>query len=757
LLSVPAISFIVPSCHLTPSGASKKARNRPSYDRSVVNVEAFKAAARAAIVIPSVFAFASTVIGRPQVALFAAFGSFAMLVLVEFGGRRRARLAAYAGFAAAGAGLITLGTLCSRTSWLAAGAMAVVAFVILFSGGFSGYLAAAANGAMLLFVLPANLPAPNSSIPDRLLGWVLAAGVGTAAVVFLWPPRRRADLRHAAAGALRSAIELIEAEPSELTARSQAAHEASRRLTDRFLGSQHRPTGPTDATAALAALPDELGWLLSFLAPTGTEGAPRPRSGSDTEGEALRQAVAVLRASADRLDGGSATADFDGLDRAQHDLVVSLKERLSDLTWSDDRSALPPELVRAFKVRAAAAGARQLAVQAMAATAGNHPPDDHADAPAHPSLVAVEQVASEHATVRSVWLQNSLRGAVALAVAVFVAQSSGVQHSFWIVLGTLSVLRSNALGTGWSILTALAGTAAGIVVGAAIVVGIGTHHGALWAVLPLAILLASYAPRAISFAAGQAAFTVVLLILFNLIQPVGWRVGVVRIEDVAIGFAVSLGVGLLFWPRGASATLNSNLAEAYARGADYVAAALHELLGSAEPETARRFAGGLDASIHRLDDAFRQYLVERSATWTNAEDVAALVNGATRVRRVAQSLAALSATPDPTTLRRCGVHVDPEVDAMRAWFVAFGHTIADHGDVTAPHLRDGDGRRALFECARAAAAGDAPAKRASLTLLWAVEHLEVLRQLESHLAARANAVNAAGQPRAARLRFRLAS
>jgi uncharacterized membrane protein YccC len=723
----------------------------------VVNVDAFKAAARAAIVIPSVFAFASTVIGRPQVSLFAAFGSFALLVLVEFGGPWRARLAAHAGFAAAGAGLIALGTLCSRDSWLAAGTMAVVAFVILFSGGFSGYLAAAANGAMLLFVLPANVPAPNSAIPDRLLGWALAAGVGTTAVLLLWPPRRRAGLRRAAAGAVRSVIELIEADTTELDGRTEAAREKSRGLAAGFLGSQHRPAGPTDATAALAALPDELDWLLLFLAPPDEEGALRP--GSDTEAEALAQAVAVLRASADRLDGGGATADFDGLDRAQHDLVVSLKDGLSDLTWGDDRSALPPELVQAFRVRAAAAGARQLAVQAMGATAGNLPPDPYSEAPAHPSLMAVEQLASEHATVRSVWLQNSLRGAAALAIAVFVAQRTGVQHGFWIVLGTLSVLRSNALGTGWSILTALAGTAAGIVVGAAIVVGIGTHHGALWAVLPLAVLLASYAPRAISFAAGQAGFTVVLLVLFNLIQPVGWSVGVIRIEDVAIGFAVSLGVGLLFWPRGAAATLNSNLAEAYAREADYVAATLHELLGRGQPETtsARPSAAAVDASIHRLDDAFRQYLVERSATGTNVEDIAALVNGATRVRRVAQSLVALSATPDPTTLRRCGEHLDPEVDSMRAWFVALGYAIADHGDVTAPHLRDGDGRRTLFECARAAAAGDAPAKRASLTLLWAVEHPEVLRRLEAHLAARAAAANAAAQPDAARLRFRLAS
>jgi len=51
----------------------------------VTNIEALKSATRAAIVMPGVFAFADQVIGNPQTSLFAAFGSFAVLVLVEFG------------------------------------------------------------------------------------------------------------------------------------------------------------------------------------------------------------------------------------------------------------------------------------------------------------------------------------------------------------------------------------------------------------------------------------------------------------------------------------------------------------------------------------------------------------------------------------------------------------------------------------------------------------------------------------------------
>ena len=50
---------------------------------------ALRRATRAAIVMPAMFAVGDKVIGNPQVALFAAFGSFAMLLLVDFGGPMR--------------------------------------------------------------------------------------------------------------------------------------------------------------------------------------------------------------------------------------------------------------------------------------------------------------------------------------------------------------------------------------------------------------------------------------------------------------------------------------------------------------------------------------------------------------------------------------------------------------------------------------------------------------------------------------------
>jgi uncharacterized membrane protein YccC len=320
-----------------------------------------------------------------------------------------------------------------------------------------------------------------------------------------------------------------------------------------------------------------------------------------------------------------------------------------------------------------------------------------------------------------------------LAVAVYIAQRTGLQHAFWIVLGTLSVLRSNALGTGSSILSALAGTALGILVGAALVIAIGTHEPVLWAVLPLAILLAAYAPRAISFAAGQGGFTVVLFVLFNLIQPSGWEVGLVRIEDVAIGFAISLGVGLLFWPRGAAALLRENLAAAYAQSADYVAAAARLLIGGGDPTRTAGAARAAAVAADRLDDAFRQYLTEQSARRENVKSVGTLVAGAARVRRTGQSLSALGRDSD-ASLARCGANLDDDVQALRSWFIALGDSLVNATAAPPPHTRNTEGRRRLFECVREAVAGDDETKRrAALVLLWASQQLDNLRRLEAHL------------------------
>jgi len=709
----------------------------------VPNLAALKSAARAAIVIPAVFALTDKVIEKPQTAILAAFGSFALLVFVEFAGPARQRLAAYAALGCAGAIFVTLGTLCSRNAWLAAGAMAAVGFATLFSAVLGSYFPAASTGAILTFVLPATLPAPNSAIPDRLEGWGLALGACVTAAMLLWPARRRADQRREAATALRAVADLAASETGLAAEKDRLARAAVDGLSRRFLGTQHRPTGPTGPTVALASLPEELDWLLTFLVP---DSSFKPACSEDAE--AMTAIADVLRSSADTLDGRDNRPDFDRLNRARDAVARAVFRRLPELSAHTDDTLLEA-LETPFRIRVASYSARQLAGYALLAAGLPAPELDRDDlayaAPAHETLAATEQLAVEHASAGSVWFQNSLRGAAGLAIAVYIAQRSGVQHGFWVVLGTLSVLRSNALGTGWSILSALAGTAAGLVAGSLLVIGIGTHEPVLWGVLPIAILLATYAPRAISFAAGQAGFTVVLIILFNIIQPLGWRVGLVRVEDVSIGFAVSLGVGLLFWPRGAAARLSEDLASAYARAVDSVVSTARELTETADPDGSAEAGRLADAAIHRLDDAFRQFLAERSASRLQLEDVAALVGGAARLRRAALSLAALvRMTGGGSHLAPCANNLDRELHALQSWYVALGYAITNSRTAPPPHIRDAEGRSRLLDCVRQAARStDVAVLHGAATLLWASLHLDSLWHLEAQLSERANLARSA--------------
>jgi len=229
--------------------------------------------------------------------------------------------------------------------------------------------------------------------------------------------------------------------------------------------------------------------------------------------------------------------------------------------------------------------------------------------------------------------------AIALAAAVAIADASGVQHAFWVVLGTLSVLRTSASATGSTAWRGLAGTAVGFVIGAALLVGIGTNHAVLWAVFPVAVLVAAYAPGTTPFLVGQAAFTVTVVVLFNLLDPVGWTVGLLRVEDVAIGCAVSFAVGVLLWPRGVVAVVSADLADSFRSGAAFLTEAVDWALSEVMVPPAASIAAS-SAGI-RLDDAVRGFLTEQGSKRLTKEDLWTLVNASTRLRLTAHSLATL--------------------------------------------------------------------------------------------------------------------
>lgn len=734
---------------------------------------ALRRASRAAIIMPALFALGAVVIGNAQVATFAAFGSFSMLLLVDFNGTMRERINAQIGLAVAGGVLVCLGTLASTPVWAAAVAMAVVTFMVLFAGTVSSVLASASTSLLLAFILPVTLPGGIESVGPRLAGWGIASAAAVLAVALLWPAPVREPLRAEAAAACRAiagrlradvGFVLSDRDPVLAAEYDRAIAEADSAVTAlhrRFLATPYRPTGLSTSTRTVVRLIDELIWLEAVV----EQSAPYVRSPSFTPGPSHKVACRVKTAAANALEVGADLLLKIGGDPAELEAALATLADARTQVEANAMSRIPARRGSALPGSAGSDGtadfissldpsfrAQELSY-AVSQVAGNIVLTAAAERrtwwerllgrqPGNlvSTFAAAVQRASAQLQWNSVWLHNSIRGATALGLAVLLADVSGVQHSFWVVLGTLSVLRTNALSTGQNALRGVVGTAVGVVIGAALLLAIGSDTTVLWVLLPIAIFVAGVAPTVVSFAAGQAGFTVALVLLFNVTAPTGWTVGLFRIEDIALGCAVSLVVGLLFWPRGAAAALRQALADAYSAAVDYLTASVAFGLGrcdaAAEPHPepvlpALRAA----AASRRLDDTFRTYLAERGAKRVPLAQVTASVTGVAAMRLASDAVLdlwrgqAVLETEDRTHARHA---LNASTARLNDWYHQLGLRLAGREELPRPLPRDpaADGQliEAVRDDLRDEAGGATPT---AIRIIWTDDYLDVVRRLQS--------------------------
>ncbi|HEY4993365.1 MAG TPA: FUSC family protein [Nakamurella sp.] len=632
-----------------------------------------------------------TLLGNPQLTLFASFGGVALLLFADFPGSRSARFGAYVGLAAVGAVLITVGTLVSLIGWLAVLGMAVVGFLVLFAGVLSAAAAAATRAALLTFILPATVPAAAADIPSRLGGWGIALALSIPAAILVWPPRDHDKLRARAAEACAAlAAQLTgpapatqpQASATTATATDWEARDAESRraivaLRRQFRSTTYRPVGLTTGSRVLMQLLDRLEWLRAVAnrVPAGPTDRWPPTTVDLVEScaDVLRACAAVLATAAHRPTYDSRQRLATALrELDQHRARVSVLLDVIDLDRAGTPAGAPaqarqsehdgqePEILRPAVAHELAYTTRLTGhTVAVSATADARPIVDRLLGRQPPgsvegSVAAARRIVTGHITRRSVWFQNSLRGALGLSIAVFLAELTQIAHGFWVVLGAMSVLRTTALTTGSTAWRALIGTVIGFLAGAAIMLAVGGTPWHLWLLLPFVIVVAAYLPEAVSFAAGQAAFTVMVVILFNIIQPTGWTVGLIRIEDIAMGCAAGVISGILLWPRGAAAQIRTALADTYRRSAVALQAAGGRLTGHpAVTGTLDEVMSDARAAGLRLDDAFREYLFERGTKAVPVAELTAVANGATRVRLAAEAIAGMSgpmASPPPPSL-----------------------------------------------------------------------------------------------------------
>ena len=217
---------------------------------------------------------------------------------------------------------------------------------------------------------------------------------------------------------------------------------------------------------------------------------------------------------------------------------------------------------------------------------------------------------------RSVHLQNSLRLATGLGLARLLVGALGLQHGFWVGFATLVVLKTSSAGTRSTALQAAVGTTIGFGISAALVTTFGVDAPVYSFLLPVVIFAAFYLPGAVSFVAGQACFTIVIVVLFNLLKPSGWTVGLIRLEDVLIGSAIGLTIGMAIWPRGAASELFRILARLYVSGSDYAKATVETMVATVSSTTrpsqidVEAFRSRAEADAVDAEDVFSQFLSE---------------------------------------------------------------------------------------------------------------------------------------------------
>ncbi|MCX3062327.1 FUSC family protein [Streptomyces beihaiensis] len=487
-----------------------------------------------------------------------------------------------------GAAGVTVGSAVYGHGWLAVAAVTLVALV---SGMISTVGAVASVSGLLLLlnsVVAAGLPLPGAWWLAPLL--MMSGGLFVLLLALLaWPLRSGVPERAAVAATYRAVANLLEAAGTDpltyaetrlavteslnkaydlVLARRAVAHGRNPELV-RLVSQLNALTPILEAAPAAhhdgIALPPQIPATVRGLADAVAEGRPAdpaapgppgPPGPPEPEGPATRAVDQALRHAADVVAARPGTAGK------------------GEFTNVDDRLGRPA----ALRVRAGRG-------------------------------------------VRNVLLSGaSWRYGLRLALCIGLAQSLvslvAVPRSYWVALTITFVLKPD-FGSVFSraVLRAL-GTAAGLVVAAAVLAAVPIGWGDVPVMMVLAPLIPALTPRGYAF--QTAAITPVILLLSDILNHQGTALLLPRLLDSLMGCGIALVAGYLLWPESWHTRIGDRLADAVEDTAAYVEYAF----GPAKEPTARaRMRRRLYRDLSVVRAEFQRALTEppptgrRAAAW----------------------------------------------------------------------------------------------------------------------------------------------
>lgn len=599
-------------------------------------------AARLTLVASVVFYACRYGAGSPMLATYGLFGVVAAGSFAQLPGPAPQRARILVTSLPAVWALIAAGTLLAWSTWAAAGGMLVIGFVVAFAGVGNPRLVGLASAFQLFYILASFPPYQPDTLPERLAGVTLAVVLLAVAEVFLWPDPVPVTYRQRLVEATGGVAAFLEATAALLTdprgghggrdTRRERAYDAVAGLA---LGRNPPEWAPTAAGARDRALRICAAALREVL-------AEADRLAADAPPEPIPDLAAarLLSSCAEttRAAGGSLAPGAPPVDLGDLDAAIGRAERAYPVGEGDDRHA--PDVPRLCRDATALALADQVRVLAVGARVANG------------SRLEGEEVSGQfeyarhgpwtlywrqfrlHLAPRSDYLHSSLRLAVALAVARVAAGVLSLTHGFWVLLATLTVLRTSAADTRTALRPAVLGTIAGVVVSGGLLLLV--QEPIVYAIaLPFTLMLAFGVGRLLGPVWQQALFTVLLTFVFAQLAPEGWRLAAARLVDVVLGAVIGVVAGIAMWPRGASRDLRRNAARYLEASADAVDQTIRAVLGGPRPDQAFE---RVRRSMVLVDSSYCQYHTERPEPPSRRVDWDAVLAAGHRAVPAAESL-----------------------------------------------------------------------------------------------------------------------